>query len=67
MQEKELLDKYNINKYWKPSVAADILLFTLDQKDEINELKVLLIKRGGLPFKDSWALPGGFLEKDETY
>ncbi len=60
MQEKELLDKYNINKYWKPSVAADILLFTLDQKDEINELKVLLIKRGGLPFKDSWALPGGF-------
>jgi bifunctional NMN adenylyltransferase/nudix hydrolase len=27
---------------------------------------VLLIKRGGFPFKDCWALPGGYLAKSET-
>lgn len=27
--------------------------------------EVLLIKRRSEPFKDSWALPGGFLEDDE--
>ncbi|MDE0088954.1 MAG: NUDIX hydrolase [Candidatus Poribacteria bacterium] len=28
--------------------------------------KVLLIRRKNPPFKDLWALPGGFLEMDET-
>ena len=27
---------------------------------------VLLIKRGHEPFKDMWALPGGFMEDDES-
>ena len=31
-----------------------------------NDLKLLLIQRKNDPFKDQWALPGGFLEKDET-
>jgi 8-oxo-dGTP diphosphatase len=30
-----------------------------------NQLKVLLIKRKNEPFKELWALPGGFLEEDE--
>jgi 8-oxo-dGTP diphosphatase len=29
-------------------------------------LSVLLIKRKGPPFQDCWALPGGFLDLDET-
>jgi ADP-ribose pyrophosphatase YjhB (NUDIX family) len=66
MNEKEFLDSYNINKYWKPSVAADILLFAVEQTNNIKEIKVLLIKRGEFPFKNSWALPGGFLEEGET-
>src|SRR3989344_762142 len=43
------------------SVTTDIVIFTIE--DEI--LKVLLIKRANEPFKNYWALPGGFLFKDE--
>ncbi|MBR9678418.1 MAG: NUDIX hydrolase [Nanoarchaeota archaeon] len=46
----------------RPSVTADIVVFTTQN----NELKVLLIKRGSTPFKDHWALPGGFINKGES-
>lgn len=48
-------------KHPHPSVTVDIVLFTKDQGD----LQVLLIKRKQDPFKDRWALPGGFVEIDE--
>ncbi|ESQ80762.1 NUDIX domain-containing protein [Asticcacaulis sp. YBE204] len=32
----------------------------------LHDGKVLLIKRGGLPGRGQWALPGGFLDKGET-
>ena len=32
----------------------------------IEEGKILLIKRAGSPYKDHWALPGGFVELGET-
>lgn len=43
------------------SVTTDCVIFF--RKDQ--ETKVLLIKRKKDPFKDQWALPGGFLEDDE--
>ena len=50
-------------KYPKPSVTVDCVVFGLD---EAHILKVLLIQRGVSPYKDRWALPGGFLKLDES-
>ncbi|KYC50267.1 MAG: ADP-ribose pyrophosphatase [Candidatus Methanofastidiosum methylothiophilum] len=42
-----------------PSIAVDIIIFH-DNK------KLILIKRGKDPYKDYFALPGGFVEYGET-
>ena len=44
------------------SVTTDIVIFTLED----SQLKVLLIKRANDPFKNYWALPGGFLHQNEA-
>lgn len=48
--------------YPRPAVTVDIILFSKDK----NETKVLLIQRKHDPFMNMWALPGGFVEMDET-
>jgi len=58
-EEKEFLKNYDAAQYERPSVTADVVIFTVDRD---NELSILLIKRGGHPYKDHWAIPGGFLE-----
>ena len=45
-----------------PAVTVDVVIFTIRN----DELKVLLIKRALDPFLGSWALPGGFVEIDES-
>ena len=57
-EEQAFLEQYDSSRYEKPSVTADIVVFALDEKDRLN---LLLIKRGGHPYKDCWALPGGFM------
>ncbi|MDR0230024.1 MAG: NUDIX hydrolase [Flavobacteriaceae bacterium] len=42
-------------------VTVDIVLV----KEEDNIKKILLIKRKNEPFKDAWALPGGFVDENE--
>ncbi len=48
--------------YPHPAVTADIVVFTIENDD----LKVLLIQRDRDPFEGEWALPGGFVEIDES-
>ena len=61
---------YSITDYERPSVAVDAAVFGVDdhKSSTMDEkvLKILLVKRGEEPFKDMYALPGGFLEKNET-
>ena len=47
--------------YPHPAVTTDIALFTI--RDE--RLAVLLVRRAAEPYKDCWALPGGFVEPNE--
>lgn len=53
--------KHNI-KHVPPSVTADTVIFTIVD----SKLKALLIKRSNAPFAGSWALPGGFVQKNES-
>lgn len=71
--EKDYLSRYDIGEFDRPSVAADIVIFAIREygtNDNIRKLpkkalKVLLIKRAGYPYKDCWALPGGFVKPGE--
>ena len=47
----------------RPAVTVDIAIFYPATEDNIE---VLLIKRAREPFKGQWALPGGFVDKDES-
>ncbi|MEA4833061.1 MAG: NUDIX domain-containing protein [Oscillospiraceae bacterium] len=62
LTEKEFLAAYKEKNYPKPSLTADILIF----KKNGDITKLLLIKRGGHPFLGKWALPGGFVNPDES-
>ena len=49
-------------KYEHMAVTTDCVIFTYEDW----KLKVLLVRRGGDPFKGQWAFPGGFLRMNET-
>ncbi|MEO3946607.1 NUDIX domain-containing protein [Gorillibacterium sp. CAU 1737] len=73
LTEQEFLAGYKPGDYERPSVATDMVIFTVTEALEDNyrklpkkELRVLLIERGGHPFLGKWALPGGFVRPDET-
>ena len=73
MTEKEFLENYDSSKYAKPSVTVDTLVFTIlneksDNYRKLDEkkLSILLVKRKGHPYKDKWAIPGGFVNIHES-
>ena len=49
-------------KYQIKAVTADAVIFSIIDK----KLHCLLIKRGVSPFEGKWALPGGFLKRNES-
>lgn len=62
VEEANFLKNYNPDKYQKPSVTVDILIFRL-----VNDsVDILLIKRKKPPYKEFWAFPGGFVNINES-
>ena len=64
LTESEFLEQYNPGDYKRPSVTTDILV--LGMAPGYTNLKILLIRRGNHPYMNCWALPGGFIEENET-
>ena len=54
------MERYTYD-YPRPAVTSDIAVLRLEELPEI-----LLIQRKAYPFKDMWALPGGFMEMEES-
>ena len=63
MTEEEYLAQYKLSDYERPSVTVDMLIFTITRN---QRLAMILIKRGGYPERGKWAIPGGFVEMDES-
>ena len=71
--QQQFLNDYNIEDYERPSLTTDIACFRIRESGEGNyrknpqkKLTLLLIRRKEHPFRDAWALPGGFLQPNET-
>jgi ADP-ribose pyrophosphatase YjhB (NUDIX family) len=74
LTEAKFFEQYDDSIFYKPSLAIDSLIFTIAELPNNNirklstkQLQVLLVKRIEHPFLDWWALPGVFLQKDETF
>ena len=52
----------NSESQGRPAVTVDVVIFAI--LDE--QLKVLLIRRKNSPFQGMWAIPGGFVNMDES-
>ena len=61
-EEQRWLEHYKPGDFPSISLTSDVVLFTIRQ----GALCVLLVKRGGFPYRDYWALPGGFVNQDES-
>lgn len=62
LTEKEYLDKYDPNEFERPSVAVDLLVFTIED----DRLKIVLVEREEYPYKNKLSLPGVFVGINET-
>jgi 8-oxo-dGTP diphosphatase len=76
LTEAEFLEWYKKeekDKYEKPSITVDMLIFTVTDKKQENhrklpekELRILLVKRKDHPYIGKWVLPGGFVGINES-
>ena len=55
------MEKVYSYPYPRPMVTSDVAVLRLEEEPEI-----LLVRRKDPPFEASWALPGGFMEMEET-
>lgn len=73
LTEEQFLLTYDPNQFERPSVTVDMLIFTVVEEEKKNYrklpekvLSLLMIKRGDHPFLGQWALPGGFVQMNES-
>ena len=73
LTEEQFLSAYDASKFERPSVTVDMLVFTVTDEEKENYrklpkkvLRLLMIKRGDHPFIGQWALPGGFVNMNES-
>ncbi|MEK7277270.1 MAG: NUDIX domain-containing protein, partial [Chloroflexota bacterium] len=45
----------------RPALTVDVVIFRLTG----GQLQTLLVRRAGPPYKNRWAIPGGFVRADE--
>lgn len=71
--ETEFLKSYTPGDFERPSVTVDMLIFTVAEEETKNyrklpekALSILMIKRADHPCIGQWALPGGFVNMDES-
>ena len=62
-EEREFLAAYDASKYPIITNTVDLALFA--NTNTLGVFLVLLIKRGNYPYKNCWALPGGFIDSTE--
>jgi 8-oxo-dGTP diphosphatase len=73
LTEEQFLSAYDASKFERPSVTVDMLIFTVTEEETKNYrklpekvMKLLMIKRGDHPYMGQWALPGGFVQMNES-
>ena len=64
LTEKEFLAAYKPGDYERPSVTVDMMVMKM--KEDLSCVQLLLIKRKAHPEIEKWALPGGFINMQES-
>lgn len=62
MNKLKAMKREHKYEFPRPALATDCVMFGFDG----GELKLLLLEREKEPFKNKWALPGGFVHMAET-
>lgn len=62
IRPREVREVYDPNRFERPSVTVDVVILTMRKR----RLEALLIKRKRWPFEGLWAIPGGFVNPDES-
>ena len=69
-EERKFLEQYDITQFEQPSLTVDIAVFAVRKTEDIEidfrkdaplELSLLMVQRGTYPYRNLWALPGGFI------
>lgn len=58
---KDTTKEFYCYEYPRPAVTVDVIIATHERKP-----RVLLIRRRHDPFAGTWAIPGGFVDMDES-